>query len=241
MLVPTPVLLHFEGTTVSSELSAALHDFAGADPAAAEELLALMSRVQLERGSVLFSQGDPGASMYVVAKGSLKITRANVLDRPTILAVLGPGDVFGEMSLLDANDRDATVTAVGPTTLLELSRARFDEELGRRPDLVRALLGHLARRLRSSNDTVSDLVFADVPARVARLVLRLGDRFGVPAEDGALVVDHQLTQAELAQLVGSARETVNKALARFANEGWIDVQQRIITIRDRDRLRAFAA
>ena len=224
-----------------SELSAALHDFAGADPAAADELLALMTRVHLERGAVLFSQGEPGASMYVVARGSLKVTRSNTLERPTILAVLGPGDVFGEMSLLDSNDRDATVTAVGPVTLLELSRARFDEELGRRPDLVRALLGHLARRLRSSNDTVSDLVFADVPARVARLVLRLGERFGVPTDDGRLIVDHQLTQAELAQLVGSARETVNKALARFASEGWIDVQQRIITIRDADRLRAFAA
>ncbi|MEI5673494.1 MULTISPECIES: Crp/Fnr family transcriptional regulator [Nocardioides] len=226
---------------MSSELSAALHDFAGSDPAAAEELLALMTRVHLERGSILFAQGDPGASMYVVARGSLKVTRADAQSRPTILAVLGTGDVFGEMSLLDANDRDATVTAVAATTLLELSRARFDEELGRRPDLVRALLGHLARRLRSSNDTVSDLVFADVPARVARLVVRLGERFGVPAEDGSLVVEHQLTQSELAQLVGSARETVNKALARFAAQGWIDVQQRVITIRDQDRLRAFSS
>lgn len=224
-----------------SELSDALHDFVGTDPDAAEELLALMSRVHLERGTVLFRQGDAGESMYVVARGSLKITRSAAQERPTILAVLGPGDVFGEMSLLDANDRDATVTAVGPTTLLELSRARFDDEIGRRPDLVRTLLGHLARRLRSSNDTVADLVFADVPARVARLVLRLGDRFGVPTDDGRLVIDHQLTQAELAQLVGSARETVNKALARFAAQGWIDVQQRVITIRDHDRLRAFAA
>lgn len=224
-----------------SELSAALHDFAGADPAAADEMLALMTRVHLERGAVLFSQGDPGASMYVVARGSLKVTRSAARERPTILAVLGPGDVFGEMSLLDDSDRDATVTAVGPTTLLELSRAKFDEESAKRPDLVRALLAHLARRLRLSNDIVSDLVFVDVPARVARVVLRLADRFGVPAEDGALVVDHQLTQAELAQLVGSARETVNKALARFAAQGWIDVQQRIITIRDQDRLRAFAA
>lgn len=224
-----------------SELSAALHDFAGSDPVAAEELLALMNRVHLDRGGVLFTQGDPGASLYVVAKGSLKVTRADSLDRPTILAVLGPGDVFGEMSLLDDSDRDATVTAVGPTVLLELSRARFDAELGRRPDLVRALLGHLARRLRSSNDTVSDLVFADVPARVARMVLRLGDRFGQPTDDGRIVVEHQLTQAELAQLVGSARETVNKALARFQSRGWIDVQQRVITIRDQDRLRAFAA
>lgn len=224
-----------------SELSAALHDFAGSDPAAAEELLTLMTRVHLDRGAVLFTQGDPGASMYVVARGSLKVTRADAQDRPTILAVLGTGDVFGEMSLLDDSDRDATVTATGPTTLLELSRARFDEELGRRPDLVRALLGHLARRLRSSNDTVSDLVFADVPARVARMVLRLGERFGEPTEDGRLVVEHQLTQAELAQLVGSARETVNKALARFQSRGWIEVQQRVITIRDQDRLRAFAA
>ncbi|HTW16098.1 MAG TPA: Crp/Fnr family transcriptional regulator [Nocardioides sp.] len=224
-----------------SELSTALHDLAGADPAAADELLALMHRVHLRRGGVLFSQGDPGASMYVVAEGSLKVTRSASQDRPTMLAVLGPGDVLGEMSLLDASDRDATVTAVAPTTLLELSRSRFDEEIGRRPDLVRALLSHLARRLRASNDTIADLVFADVPARVARMVLKLGERFGVPAEDGALVVEHRLTQSELAQLVGSARETVNKALARFASEGLIDVQQRVITIRDAERLRAFAS
>ena len=224
-----------------SELSVALHDFAGADPAAAEELLALMTRVQLDRGSVLFTQGDPGASMYVVVSGSLKVTRNDHQGRPTILAVLGPGDVFGEMSLLDDHDRDATITAVGPTTLLELSRSRFEGELGERPHLTQALLRHLARRLRASNDTVSDLVFADVPARVARLVLRLGERFGQPTDDGRLVIEHQLTQAELAQLVGSARETVNKALARFQSRGWIDVQQRVITIHDRERLRAFAA
>lgn len=104
-----------------------------------------------------------------------------------------------------------------------------------RPEVSRALLGQLASRLRRANDVVSDLVFSDVPGRVAKQLLELADRFG-EERDGRLVVRHELTQEELAQLVGASRETVNKALADFATRGWLRLEPRAVVILDKGRL-----
>ena len=104
-----------------------------------------------------------------------------------------------------------------------------------RPEVARGLLGQLAGRLRRANDVVSDLVFSDVPGRVAKALLDLASRFGERTETG-LVVHHELTQEELAQLVGASRETVNKALADFATRGWIRLEPRSVTITDLERV-----
>ena len=98
-----------------------------------------------------------------------------------------------------------------------------------------SLLGALARRLRRTNEAMADLVFSDVPGRVAKALLDLASRFGVEAEDG-LRVTHDLTQEELAQLVGASRETVNKALADFASRGFLRLEARAVVILDIERL-----
>lgn len=106
-----------------------------------------------------------------------------------------------------------------------------------RPEVSAQLLQALARRLRRTNDSLSDLVFSDVPGRVAKALLDLADRFGrPPATDGVLVA-HELTQEELAQLVGASRETVNKALAEFVQRGWLRLEARAVVILDMQRLR----
>jgi CRP/FNR family transcriptional regulator len=104
------------------------------------------------------------------------------------------------------------------------------------PEIGEQLLRVLARRLRRTNDSLSDLVFSDVPGRVAKALLDLADRFGRPATDGVLVA-HELTQEELAQLVGASRETVNKALAEFVQRGWLRLEARAVVILDMQRLR----
>jgi len=192
--------------------------------------------VQLGRGEVLFREGDTGDRVYVVIDGKVKLGRTSSDGRENLLALLGPGQMFGELSLFDPGPRSATVTAVTDTVLLSLANEDMLTWLTGRPEVARGLLLQLGQRLRRSNDTLADLVFSDVPGRVAKALLDLSTRFGVPSEEGVRVV-HDLTQEELAQLVGASRETVNKALADFAGRGWLRLEQRSVVILDLERLR----
>ena len=205
------------------------------DDEAASALRASMVEVQLGRGEVLFREGDTGDRVYVVIDGKVKLGRTSSDGRENLLAILGPGQMFGELSLFDPGPRSATVTAVTDTVLLSLANEDMLTWLTGRPEVARGLLLQLGQRLRRSNDTLADLVFSDVPGRVAKALLDLSTRFGVPSEEGVRVV-HDLTQEELAQLVGASRETVNKALADFAGRGWLRLEQRSVVILDLERL-----
>ncbi|TDC51528.1 Crp/Fnr family transcriptional regulator [Jiangella ureilytica] len=195
-----------------------------------------MTEVHLSRGETLFREGDEGDRVYVVTEGKIKLGRTAPDGRENLLALLGPGQMFGELSLFDPGPRSATATAVTDTTLWSLSHADLTPWLTGRPEVARGLLLQLASRLRRSNDIQTDLVFSDVPGRVAKQLLDLSQRFGVPSEEGMRVV-HDLTQEELAQLVGASRETVNKALADFVSRGWLRLEQRSVVVLDVDRLR----
>lgn len=213
--------------------------FSGLGDEATSALLELMTTSTLERGSILFDEGDPGSELYVIVDGKLKLGRASTDGRENLLSVLGPGEMLGELSLFDPGPRTATVTAVSDSTLLALANDHLMPWLDGRPEAARNLLQALAARLRRTNDTVGDLVFSDVPGRVSKALLDLADRFGRPAADGLLVA-HELTQEELAQLVGASRETVNKALADFAARGWIRLEARAVVLLDVERMRSRA-
>jgi CRP-like cAMP-binding protein len=146
--------------------------------------------------------------------------------------------MFGELSLFDPGPRTSTATALTGTKLLALGHAELQPWLSARPEVARALLKAMARRLRRTNETLADLVFSDVPGRVAKALLDLSTRFGQPAgeEQEGIKVAHDLTQEELAQLVGASRETVNKALADFAQRGWIKLEARAVVLLDTVRL-----
>jgi CRP/FNR family transcriptional regulator, cyclic AMP receptor protein len=205
------------------------------DDEAAAALRASMVEVKLARGEVLFREGDAGDRVYVVNSGKVKLGRAAPDGRENLLALLGPGQMFGELSLFDPGPRSATASAVTDTLLLGLGHGDLLPWLTGRPEVARGLLLQLAQRLRRSNDTLADLVFADVPGRVAKQLLDLSGRFGVPSDEGVRVV-HDLTQEELAQLVGASRETVNKALADFVARGWIRLEQRSVVLLDVERI-----
>jgi CRP/FNR family cyclic AMP-dependent transcriptional regulator len=206
------------------------------DDEAAAALRSSMTEVKLSRGDVLFREGDEGDRVYVVIEGKIKLGRTSSDGRENLLALLGPGQMFGELSLFDPGPRSATATAVTDTTLLGLGHSALLPWLTGRPEVSRGLLLQLASRLRRSNDTLADLVFSDVPGRVAKALLELSERFGAPTNEG-IRVEHDLTQEELAQLVGASRETVNKALADFTSRGWIRLEQRSVVLLDVDRLR----
>lgn len=206
------------------------------DDEAAAALRASMVEVKLARGEVLFHEGDNGDQIYVVVDGKIKLGRTAADGRENLLAVLGPGQMFGELSLFDPGPRSATATAITETTLLGLAHKDLLPWLTGRPEVARNLLSQLAQRLRRSNDTLADLVFSDVPGRVAKQLLDLSERFGIPSAEGLRVV-HDLTQEELAQLVGASRETVNKALADFVARSWIRLESRSVVLTDIERLR----
>jgi CRP/FNR family transcriptional regulator len=209
--------------------------FAGLDADGAAALRASMTDVALTRGSVLFREGERGDRLYVVLDGKIKLGITSTDGRENLLAILGPAEMFGELSLFDPGPRTATATALTDTTLAGLGHADLEPWLTGRPEVASALLQALARRLRRTNEAMADLVFSDVPGRVAKALLDLGERFGRTGPDG-LQVTHDLTQEELAQLVGASRETVNKALADFAQRGWLRLEQRSVVLLDLDRL-----
>lgn len=209
--------------------------FSALDDEATAALQGSLGTVRLRRGEVLFHEGDTGDKLYVVADGKVKLGRTSSDGRENLLAILGPGQMFGELSLFDPGPRSATVTAVTDTVFYSLSHDDLLQWLNGRADVAHGLLAQLASRLRKANDVVADLVFSDVPGRVAKALLDLANRFGRTADDG-VHVHHDLTQEELAQLVGASRETVNKALADFASRGWLRLEPRSVVLIDVERL-----
>ena len=210
--------------------------FSGLDEAAAAALLDRTERESFKRGQVIFNEGDQGDKLYVIASGKIKLSRSSHDGRENLLAVLGPGEIIGEISFFDPGPRTASAITVSDTELLALGHEHLRGFLRDNTGASVAMLGALAHRLRRTNDNVADLVFTDVPGRVAKALLDLAERFGV--DDGSgLLVQHELTQEELAQLVGASRETVNKALADFASRGWLRLEARSVRLLEVERLR----
>jgi CRP/FNR family cyclic AMP-dependent transcriptional regulator len=189
----------------------------------------------VSKGQTLFKEGDAGDRLFVVVEGKLKLGTSSGDGRENLLSILGPGDMFGELSLFDPGPRTATATAVTDARVLALANDQVIGWVTAHPQVSLQLFKRLARRLRRTNEVLADLVFADVPGRVAKAIMDLGERFGTKKDDG-LHVNHELTQEELAQLVGASRETVNKALADFAGRGWVRLEPRAVVVLDYERL-----
>ena len=227
--MPTPKEINDEAVVRRAPLFSALDD------AEASSLRESMVLVKVSKGNTLFKEGDDGNRLYVVLEGKLKLGITSNDGRENLLSILGPGEMFGELSLFDPGSRTATATAVTDARLLSLAHDQVIGWVSEHPKVSLQLLGRLAQRLRRSNEVLADLVFSDVPGRVAKAIMDLGERFGVKKADG-LYVNHDLTQEELAQLVGASRETVNKALADFAGRGWVRLEPRSVVVLDIDRL-----
>jgi CRP-like cAMP-binding protein len=209
--------------------------FTALEESAALSLHASMDSVKISKGSILFAEGDEGDHLYVIVEGKIKLGTSSGDGRENLLSVLGPGEMFGELSLFDPNPRTSTATAVTDAKLLSLGQTKLIPWLTENPRVSLNLLASLAQRLRRTNEAVGDLVFSDVPGRVAKALIDLGERFGKQTDEG-LLVNHDLTQEELAQLVGASRETVNKALADFAGRNWLKLDGRAVLITDLERL-----
>lgn len=209
--------------------------FSALDAEGASALRSSMTEVRASKGEIVFAEGDPADRMYVIVEGKVTLGQSSADGRESLLAVLGPGEMFGELSLFDPGQRASTATALTDAAFLALGNDQLRPWLSGRPEVAAALLQALARRLRRQSEAHADLVFSDVPGRVAKALMDLGEKFGELTPEG-LLVRHDMTQEELAQLVGASRETVNKALADFAQRGWIRPETRQVLVLDVERL-----
>lgn len=209
--------------------------FSALDSEAAASLRATMVEITIKKGEAIFTEGDPGDRLYLVIEGKIKLSSKAGDGRESVVGLLGPGEMFGELSLFDPGPRMSSAIALTASRCAGLGHEDLRPWLTGRPEVAESLLQSLAHRLRRTNETLADLVFSDVPGRVAKAIVELSERFGQSRDDGLLVA-HDLTQEELAQLVGASRETVNKALADFSQRGWIKIEPRCVVILDSERL-----
>lgn len=209
--------------------------FQGVDPEAVQALLTELETVRFPRGTTIFNEGEPGDRLYIIIDGKVKLARHSSDGRENLLTIMGPSDMFGELSIFDPGPRTSSAVCVTEVTAASMNSDLLHRWIDDHPDISAQLLRMLARRLRRTNNSLADLIFTDVPGRVAKALLQLANRFGT--QEGAnLRVTHDLTQEEIAQLVGASRETVNKALAEFAHRGWIRLEGKSVVICDTERL-----
>jgi CRP-like cAMP-binding protein len=183
----------------------------------------------------MFAEGEPGDRLYIIVSGKVKIGRRAPDGREHLLTIMGPSDMFGELSIFDPGPRTSTATTITEVCAVSMDRDALRAWIADRPQIAERLLRVLARRLRRTNNNLTDLIFTDVPGRVAKQLLHLAQKFGTQ-EGGAMRVTHDMTQEEIAQLVGASHETVNNVLADFAQRGWIQLEGTSMLISDSERL-----
>lgn len=202
--------------------------FAEIDDVTLDQIVTDSSERSLRRGDVLFTEGDEPDSLFVVISGRVAIANKSVDGRESVVALMEPGDLFGEMGLFDGLGRSAEARALEPSSIIEISYAPVQALYEERPAELWSVVRLLAARLRSMDEALADSVFLDVTGRTAKRLLEMAgdsDEFTLP-----------VTQEELAGMVGASRERVNKAIASFVRLGWLDQNERRYLITNREQL-----
>lgn len=226
MLVGRPVL----------DALAAIPFFAGLDRDALERLTGSMRSRRFRRGEVIFHLGDPGDALFVIMSGDVKISLPSETGEEAILATLGSGAVFGELALLDGAPRSASATALTATETVVLPRDRFRELIATEAGVRDALLASIAGELRRLTTHVEELHFLDITGRLAARLVRLAQDGGTRTADGGIRLRKNLTQGDLAAMVGCTRQSVNKLLGQFTDDGMIRLEREGIVVTDMDGL-----
>ena len=202
-----------------------LHD------SALRELAQVCLQRTYRRGQFLWYQGDPGDYLVVIVRGSVKVTVTSPRGDEMLLVTRGPSEIVGELSVIDGGARSASVVALTPTTGIVIGRAPLIALMHRSPELLDVLLRSMGALVRRLTERATDLVFLDLAARVAKLLLREAEGLSGEQRQGALV-DLGLTQTELAQMVGASRPAVNRVLQSLAARGSISIDGHKIIIND---------
>jgi CRP/FNR family transcriptional regulator, cyclic AMP receptor protein len=223
-------------TEAAVELLRRTRLFAGLDEPTLRALAERSVERSFPRHGRLFFQGDPGNGLFVVASGLVKVVVTSEDGEEMVLVTLGPGEALGELAVVDGGPRSAAAEALEPTSTLLITRPVVLELAARDPALTEALLQALGGLLRRLTEQASDLVFLDLPGRMAKLLAGLAAERGSATAEG-IELDANLTQTDLAGMVGASRQSVNQILQGFARRGYLQVRGRRIVIHRLDLLR----
>jgi CRP/FNR family transcriptional regulator/CRP/FNR family cyclic AMP-dependent transcriptional regulator len=197
-----------------------------------------LRRRGFHRGEVIFHQGDPGDTLHIIGNGRVKIVLPAETGDEVVLAVLGPGDCFGELALLDGGPRSASVVAMESVETWVLGRQDFLLFFRSNIEAAERLIINLSRTIRRTNEDVADLAFLDLPGRLAKKLLDLAESYGQQQEGSKVIeITVPLTQEELASMIGATRPSVNKVLGLYEDQGAIQRRGRRIAILRPDVLR----
>jgi CRP-like cAMP-binding protein len=211
--------------------------FSGLNPGELDGLAALIRRHSYAAGEIIFHEGDAGTALYIIEKGEVKIVLGSAEGKEVVLSLFRPGDFFGELALFDGEPRSADAVAKEASHLLILERQDFRHFITEHPQVALNLLAVLSRRLRRTDQLVADAAFLDVRARLGKLLLDLAQTRGQAGPQGSVVIASQLTQSDLADMVRATRESINKCLRLYAEEGLVRHDRRRLTLLDIERLR----
>lgn len=212
--------------------------FGQLEPEKLDELLALSRLERFAPKDVVFLKGDPGDCLYAIVSGRIGITTTSEGGKEIFLNILGPGEVFGEIALLDGRERTAGAMALDPAELLRIDQADFLPFLERNPKLGIRLMRVLCERIRWTSDIIEDTIFLDVPHRLAKRLLTLVKQYGKPTRNG-ITIDIKLSQESLGRMLGVTRESVNKGIRTLEAQGIIAHEHGIINVTDIASLEAF--
>jgi CRP/FNR family cyclic AMP-dependent transcriptional regulator len=206
-------------------------------PAVLERLGSYMKRRSLPRGATIFAKGDPGVGLMGVLKGAVKISVPSTDGRDIVVNIIHAGEIFGEIALLDGHPRTADASAMTDCELMVIERRDFLPFLRSQPDLTMQIIEILCTRLRRTTEQVQDVTFLNLPARLAKAVLRLADE----AQKATSPRKVTITQREISQIIGRSRESTNKQLRVWAKTGWIRLERGAITVVQPNKLAGLAA
>ena len=214
---------------VSSSVLGQIVLFSGCTPKDLDFIRNKMAMRNYKRGEVIFHQFDEGDRLFIVIQGLVKISKTSLDGREKDLAIMRPGDCFGELSLLDGEPRSAAASAVEPTQTGVLLRNDFLELLQRNPNLSAGIIRLLATRFRYSDHAVEELAFLDVPQRVSKKLIELAEVYkGHHDTKGGVIIP--TGQEELSKMVGASRETVSRVLSSYRDRGLLLTSHKQITI-----------
>ncbi len=188
------------------------------------------------RATMIFHKDQAGDALYIIESGRIRIFVPTESGEELTVEIAGPGEVFGELALLDGRPRSASAETLEETSVYTISRDEFRQYLAAAPQLAVALVELLSSRLRHVTDYAESLAYLDVHARLARVLLEMAGRYGT-RKNGGVEIDFDLTQTDLATMVGATRERVNRALAAFRAQGLVELHSKKILLLDTTRLR----
>jgi CRP/FNR family transcriptional regulator, cyclic AMP receptor protein len=212
--------------------------FRGLSAATIQQIAALAIRRPYEPDALVFSQGDPGDSLYGVVTGKVRISASTREGKEMFLNIMEPGDTFGEIALLDGNPRTATATTTAPCELMIIPRAQFLALLQREPTVAIHLLQLLCQRIRWTSAQAEDSALLTVPNRLARRLLSLAKLHGQHSPKGVQLI---ISQEEMGRFLGISRQAVNQYLQEWRTKGWVDVGRGKVTVLDESALQTMAS